>query len=287
MKRAIFLLAVMYSALVGGCAAPAPASGLPLKTLGDVTLDGGASRFDYQSIDPASRRLYIAHLGASQVVVYDLAAQKVIKDIQDVASVHGVLAVPSLGRVYASATGDNQVAVIDADSLAVVKRIPVGQYPDGMAYDPDTYQLYVSDETGRTVSVVDARTEAFVRDIRIGGEVGNTQYDAAGKMIYVADQTDDQLVAIDPARQDVSARYDLPGCHGPHGFMIDPATHYALVTCEDNAKLVVFDLAAKRILATDSVGATPDVVALDRACTGSTLPRRAGRWRSSTLPRKA
>lgn len=266
MKRAAvlraLLLALLGCALLVGCAAPAAANGLPLKVVADVPLSGGVSRFDYQSLDPASGRLFVAHLGASLMTVFDVRAGTAVQDIPGIASVHGVLAVPALHRIYASATGDNQVAVIDERTLTVVQRIPVGEYPDGLAYDPDNGQLYVSDETGRTVSVIDTQKNAVVREIQIGGEVGNTQYDPAGKTIYTADQTDDQLVAIDPAGGRISARYDLPDCHGPHGFTIDPATHYALITCEDNARLVVFDLATKKVLSEDSVGDTPDVVTM-------------------------
>jgi len=243
---------------------PATAGALQLKTVGEIPLGGGTSRFDYQSINPENGRLYIAHLDANLVTVFDLQTQKVLKDIPDIAQVHGVLVVPSLHRVYATATGDDQVAVIDESSLAVVKRIPVGQYPDGLTYDPDARKLFISDETGKTVSVVNTETNTFIRDIDVGGEVGNTQYDPASKRIYSAVQGRDQLIAIDPTQETIAERYDLPGCSGPHGFIIDPATHYALVTCEGNAKLVVFDLTAKKILATDSVGETPDVVALDQ-----------------------
>src|SRR5712691_2314172 len=38
---------------------PAPALNLPLRTLRDVVLSGGATRFDYQSFDPNTGRLYI------------------------------------------------------------------------------------------------------------------------------------------------------------------------------------------------------------------------------------
>jgi hypothetical protein len=37
---------------------------LPLRTLVDVPLTGGTTRFDYQFVDSANGRLYIAHLGS-------------------------------------------------------------------------------------------------------------------------------------------------------------------------------------------------------------------------------
>ena len=77
---------------------------LPLRKIADLLLTGGTTRFDYQSYDPQTGLLFIAHLGDSVVMVFDTQSQKVIKDIPDIGSVHGVLAVPELDRVYASAT---------------------------------------------------------------------------------------------------------------------------------------------------------------------------------------
>src|SRR3954447_19407474 len=78
-------------------------------TVRDVPLPGDTSRFDYVSLDPGSHRLFIAHLGAGTVPVYDVAAAGVVGEVQNVPGVHGVLTVPELGRVYASATGTNPV----------------------------------------------------------------------------------------------------------------------------------------------------------------------------------
>src|SRR5947207_1221613 len=82
----------------------------------------GASRFDYQSVDVGRNRLFIAHLGADQVTVFDLKNQRVITDIVGVAGAHGVTVAPDLGRVFAAATGTHQVAVIEADSLQIIGR---------------------------------------------------------------------------------------------------------------------------------------------------------------------
>src|SRR5919202_1466523 len=74
---------------------------LPLEKVADVQLPGGTSRFDYQSLDSESGRLYIAHLGADLMTVFDTNSQVVVGDVTGLKHVHGVLAVPELHRVYA------------------------------------------------------------------------------------------------------------------------------------------------------------------------------------------
>jgi streptogramin lyase len=87
-----------------------------LRRVADVPLPGGTARFDYQSLDDASGRLYVAHMGAGQVVVFDTGTRQVLTVIDGLPQVTGVWVVPELDRLYASTTGVHQVAIIDTRS---------------------------------------------------------------------------------------------------------------------------------------------------------------------------
>lgn len=242
------LLALSAALALSGLAAhralraarPAPAL-LALKRVADIPLPGGATRFDYESIDPNRRLLYIAHLGDAEIVVFDLRASQVTARIGDVSSVHGVLAVTELSRVYASATGTDEVVAIDARTRKIVARIPGGRYPDGMAYAPEAFKLYVSDKYGETETVIDTRTNRRIATIALGGEAGNTQYDPSSRHVFVNDQTHARLVEIDPALDRIVNRFDLPGAKGNHGLLIDPRDRLAFIACEGNDKLLILD----------------------------------------------
>lgn len=239
--------------------------GLPLNTVADVALPGPANRFDYLSLDPRTHRLFVAHLAADRVVVFDVQARKVVTEIEGLRNVHGVLVVPELDRVYASATGTHEIAVIDARTLKVEARIPAGRYPDGIAYVPDVHKLYVSDETGGVLTAIEVPKNRVAATIPLGGEAGNTQYDAGSRHVFVNVQTRGQLVEIDPRNDTVVGRHPLPGANGNHGLLIDAAQRVAYIACEGNARLLVFDLDTKKVLSVDTVGATPDVLAFDPA----------------------
>jgi YVTN family beta-propeller protein len=265
--NATFAIAVVGLAAVGLSASNAFGQSLPaiFYTVRDVPLPGDTSRFDYESLDPGAHRLYIAHLGAGTVPVYDVSAGTIVGEVKDVPGVHGVLAVPELGRVYATAAGANQVAVIDPQSLSVVATIPGGTYPDGLAYDPEVGKLYVSDESGGTDTVIDTASNQVVATVPLGGEVGNTQFDASSHQIFAAVQTRNQVVTIDPSTDQVSGRYNTPGCDHPHGLQISPDRRLAFVACEGNAKLVVMDLQTMAVTQSYDVGSVPDVLAFDGA----------------------
>jgi YVTN family beta-propeller protein len=235
----------------------------PLQIVQDIPLQGGTSRFDYASFDPQSNLLYVAHLGADSITVYDTRSGAIAGTIANVPGVHGVLAVPELGRVFARATDNNQLAAIDPGTLNVVATAPAGTYPDGLAYDPDAGKLYVSDEQGGTDTVLDARTLQALGNIPLGGDVGNTQYDPSSQRVLVAVGAKNQLAAIDPATDQVVASADTPGCDEPHGLVLDVDQRLAFVACEGNDKLVVLDLTTNQSVFSDDVGKNPDVLALD------------------------
>nr|WP_321845220.1 YncE family protein [Paraburkholderia bannensis] len=236
---------------------------LPLRQSTDVPLPGRSSRFDYESYDPQRHLLFIAHLGDSEVVVFDTQASRVIARITGVSAVHGVLAVPALSRVYASATGTNEIVAIDEATLKIAARMPGGDYPDGMAWAPDAHKLYVSDETGETETVIDTSTNRRVATIPLGGEVGNTQYDAVSRHIFVNVQSRRELVEIDPATDTVVSRIGLPGACGNHGLLIVPALRLASIACEDSDRLLVLDMRTMTVIAGFDVGGEPDVLAYD------------------------
>ncbi len=259
---AIGVTILCFSGCLPAAAAASPA--LPLTTITTVALPGTSSRFDYESLDPETNLLFLAHLAASDVVVFNVKSNRVVATVPDVAGVHGVLAVPRLGRVFATATGSNEVVVIDERTLKIIRRMPGGTYPDGMAYDPADKKLYVSDEHGDTETVIDTVANKRVATIPLGGDVGNTQYDPRSHRLYVNVQTRGELVALDPSTDAIVARYPLSGCSSNHGLYINEAHREAYIACEDNAKLVVFDLTRLRQTQTVGIGDGPDVLAFDR-----------------------
>ena len=240
----------------------APSTATPLTIVADVALPGPAKRFDYQSFDATTGRLYISHMRGDRLVVFDTRAQKLVASNQGFPGATGVLAVPELHRVYVAVTGQHEVAVVDDRTLAVVARVRGARFPDGIAYAPTEQKVFVSDESGGADLVIDARSNTRAARIALGGEAGNTHYDSVSHCVVVAVQTKNELVAIDPASERVVARYPMP-CDHPHGFLIDEPNRLAFVTCEGDAKLLVVDLRTMRTTSVLRTPADPDVLALD------------------------
>ena len=235
----------------------------PLEKVADVPLPGPAVRFDYQSIDPLHGRLYIAHMNADQLVVFDVNKREVVSNLDGFAKVHGVWAVPELGRVYASVTGEHKVGVVDMQTLKTIAKVGPIKYPDGIAYAPGPKRVFVSDEHGDADAVIDATTNSLVATIPLGGGAGNTVYDSGSGRILVAVHQKNELVAIDPATAKIIGHYPMPGIESPHGIALDLAGRLTFVAGEENNKLAVVDLTNMHVLAIYPVGDDPDVLAFD------------------------
>ncbi len=261
---AIAIVACACSAASGNSQGGNQATLPGYKVVREVQLPDDTSRWDYQTFDPLTHRLYIAQLGQSQVIAFDTQTQKVVGVVDNVSSVHGLVVAPDIQHLFASATGRDEIAVIDKVSLKVVASVRGGSYPDGIAYAPRQGKIFISDEQGSGDTVVDVRTNRPVGQIDLGSDIGNSQYDPGTGLVYVAVGGSNQLAVIDPQTNAVLAKYSVPDCEGAHGVQIDTAAkHRAFIACEGNSKLVVFDLLAKRPSGVFDVGDTPDVLALD------------------------
>jgi DNA-binding beta-propeller fold protein YncE len=263
LSRMVTRLALPLVLLSARAGAQESGAGSTWRVVADVPLGGAARRFDYQSFDPATRWLWISHMGADEVLAFDVRLRRVVARVPGMPGVTGVRVVPEVGRVFAALSRSREVAILDRRTGRVLARVPGGRFPDGLAYAPGPRRLFVSDEYGRQELVIDVVSSTARRPIPLGGEAGNSQYDSASRRIWVAVQTRNELVAIDPTTETVVERIALPGIERPHGFTVDAPRRLAYVTGERNARVGVLDLRSKRVRHTYPVGEEPDVLASD------------------------
>jgi len=248
----------------------------------DVPVGEKTSRFDYQSLDPATGRLAVSKMGSGKLLVFDARSQSVISELPGFPKTTGVLMVPELRKIYVSvpgaglsaslsvalgmagmSKGSGAVAILDAGSLKEIARLPAGVFPDGIAYDPKDRRVFISDEMGGGLTVIGADDDKPIGRVDTGGEVGNVQYDPVSRMVYVPVQSHDEFIAVDPATLKVAARHRLAGCKHPHGLRIADGVAVGYVACDENDRLLAVDLDNGKITADLAIGHDPDVLAAD------------------------
>ena len=282
MHKAALIASVLVFALADASAAAPGFDSHLFSLVADVKLGPAANRIDYQSLDPVAKRLYVSLMGAGKLLVFDIASNRPLQQLDNFPKVTGVLAVPELHRVYASvpgaglgpslsvglgmlglSSGHGAVAIVESDGLREIARLPGGVFPDGIAFDPKDNKIFVSDEMGSAVSVIDPAANRLVARIAAGGEVGNVQYDRTTAKLYAPIQTKDELAVFDAAGNRRTGGYPLAGCKHPHGLAIAPGAAIGYVACDENDVLVTVDLKTGNELGRLPLGHDPDVLAMD------------------------
>jgi DNA-binding beta-propeller fold protein YncE len=262
MKPFCLCLLVLVSAALA-CGQSSTQTAKVLTKVEDIPMPGPAVRFDYQTFDAASGRLYIAHMNADQIVIFDTSKRRVVANLDGFKRVHGVTVAPEIHRLYASVTGNHQLAVVDTESLKTLGTAGPITYPDGLAYAPKQNKVFVSDEHGGVDAVIDAASNKLITNIALGGGAGNTVYDSVSGHILVAVHGLNLLAVIDPGTNQIISRVPLAGLKNPHGIALDTGDRIAFVAGEENHSLAMVDLQTLKVLSTYEVGEDPDVLAYD------------------------
>jgi DNA-binding beta-propeller fold protein YncE len=225
-----------------------------LKKIASIELPGPAGkRFDYLAIDPDDHYLFVAHLGAGDLYVLDLASLIVLNTISPVPGVEGVT----------SNWYEDRIGVIDLRTMKIIKRIPTESKPDGSAYAAPFHKLYVSDERAKAVAIVDVTRDEVLQTLHFDSETGMPQYDPVARKIYINLQDKNVLAAIDPATDAVIARYPVGRCQGNHGMALDSEHRRAFLSCEGNNLMTVFDLERNLPVTFLAMPTGADVIAFD------------------------
>ena len=253
----------------------------------------GAVRWDYLTLDPARRRLFIAH--DSEVTVVDADWLTVTARIPGTQGVHGVALAPDLGRGYASDGRDSTVTIFDLASLRVVGRIRVtGRGPDAIAYDSVSRRVFTFNGGSGSATAIDAEKGAVAGTIRLGGRPEFAVADGRGRL-FVNLEDRDSLLSFETRTLTPVSRWPLAPCATPSALAMDRERRLLFVGCR-NRLLAVVDANRGAVLGTLPIGAGVDAVVFDPATRevlsangDGTLtvaaPDAAGRYRvTATVP---
>lgn len=88
---------------------------------------GGESGWDYQTVDSATRRLYIYR--STHVLVVDIDTEKLVGDIADTAGVHEIAIASELTRGFTSNGKANTATIFYLKTLNVLGQVKTGRIP--------------------------------------------------------------------------------------------------------------------------------------------------------------
>ena len=250
MKKSLLLLTFSVAAF----AAP-PA----YKVVSKIKI-GGATRWDYATVDSANHRLYVSH--ATQTDVIDTATDKVIGMIPGTNGVHGIAIANDLGRGFTSDGMDNDVTVFDLKSLMVLSKIKTGTNPDAIIYEPVSHRVLTLNGRSNDSTIFDGKTGDIVAaSVPVGGKPEFAVVDGKGH-VYFNLEDKAEIAEIDAKAAAVTKHYSIAPCEEPSGLAINPKNNYLYSVC-NNKMMIVSDPATGKVVATPAIGQGPDGVAFD------------------------
>lgn len=217
----------------------------------------GEGGWDYLSVDPSSKLLYITR--GNHVIVVDTRTGKQIADITGLHGTHGVVFDTNGKTGYISDGGGNQVAVFDRKTYRITKTIPAGSNPDGIVFDPVTHTVWAFNGRSGNATVIDSKTQNVVATVTLPGRPEFPVADGKG---FVDANIEDksEIAHIDARSHAVVAVWPLAPCQGPSGLSVDRAHRRLFAVCHNNMMAVV-NAENGKIVATPAIGSGPDASA--------------------------
>lgn len=224
---------------------------------------GGEGGWDYLTVDPGARRLYVSR--GTHVQVIDIDRDTVVGDIPNTPGVHGIAIAPALGRGFTSNGRDTTVTIFDLKTLAPISVVKVtGANPDAIVYDDATHRVFTVNHSGKSVTGIDAATGTVVGTVPLTGTAESAVSDEKGT-IYVNIEDKNEVIPFDARTLAPKPAIPVPGCDAPTGLAIDRAKGRLYVGCGDNKTMAVVDYATRKVIATIATGAGIDANSFDPA----------------------
>ena len=206
--------------------------------------------------------------GASSGSVYKITLHSAndpapaVTELTGMPSVHGIAIVPGNETGFVTRSGENTVDLIDPRTLTLRRRIAVARDPDAVLFDPSDNLLYVANGDARVATLIDF-SGAIVATIALGGVPEFAVYDPDDGLVYQNLEDTHSILALDLKRRTIVGRWPLEHCKSPRGLALDAVRQRLFAVCGGDAKLVVFDIARRRIVASLVIGRESDSVAYD------------------------
>jgi len=221
---------------------------------------GGEGGWDYLTLDPNSRRLFISR--GTHVMVIDADSGKPVGDIPDTPGVHGIALAPEFNRGFTSNGREGTVSIFDLKTLALISKVKdVGENPDAILYDPASKRVFTFNGRSHDSTAIDAATGKIVGKIPLDGKPEFGVSTGAGE-IFVNIEDKSELTSLDPQALKVKSTWSLTPCQEPSGLAIDVKSRRLFSGC-DNKMMAVVNADTGKVITTLPIGEGVDADRFD------------------------
>jgi DNA-binding beta-propeller fold protein YncE len=221
----------------------------------------GDARLDYASIDPVSRRLYVAR--GFGVTAVDLDTEQTIRELVAGKHVHAVIALPD-GRALSTNGDSNTATLFDGKTGKILAQIATGNDPDAAAFDSSSGLVFVMDAKDADATLIDPLAGKPVGRLPLGGKPEFAVADGHGRL-FVNLEDQGKMAVIDTAGRKVVGAHALPGCERPGALGIDTESGVLVAACANRTAIAIRAADGKVLAPHLPIDRKPDAVIFDAA----------------------
>ena len=263
----LFSTCLLWSAY--GQPKPAAAGYHLLKTISLPPAPGGGEYYDYITVDPEVRRVYVSH--GTEVVVLNADTYAVEGKIEGLTRCHGIAIVKDLGKGFIT-DGDSRpgakvqsVFAFDLKTLKITGEIKTNQPDtDALIYEPVSKHLFTFNGDSHNTTVIDPVKEAVITNIDLIGEVEFPAVDGKG-MVYDNNPGKDEVVAIDAKTNTIKARWPTAPEGHPTAMAMDQKTRRLFSSGRGPQFVIMMDADNGKVLQSYPISGGVDATAFEPA----------------------
>ena len=221
---------------------------------------GGDGGWDYLSVDPAGRRLYVSH--GTKIVVVDIDAYSITGEIPDTPGVHGFAIASESGHGFSSNGREGKANMVDLKTLKVLSKVETGQNPDCIIYNPGREEVYAFNGRSDSATVIDAKTGSVVTTIPLPGKPEFAAADPKADRVYCNLEDKSQIAVIDAKEHKVLEIWPIAPGEEASGMAIDTAHGRLFIGCH-NKVMEMIDTKTGKVVGSVPIGSGVDANAFD------------------------
>ena len=216
--------------------------------------------FDYITVDPSARRVYLSH--GTEVKVIDADNGRLIGNITGLKQDHGVAIAQEFGRGFITDGAQGKVVIFDLKTLGVIGEAKADNGADSIVYDAASKRVFAMNGDPHSSTVIDAKSGAVVGTIELGGGPEFAVADGKGT-VYVNMEDKNEVVAIDSRTLTLKSRWSVAPAGRPTALAMD-TKHRRLFSAGRNPQmLVAMDADSGKIIRSFPISAGVDAAAYE------------------------
>lgn len=224
-----------------------------------VNLSPKGGDWDYLSMDPENRRLFVSQ--DDHEIVLNLDTDEIVGDIPKTPGVHGVAVADEFNRGFTSNGDSNNVTIFDLKTLKMIGQAPTSNDTDAIIYDPASHRVFTMNGDSHSSTVIDAATGKVAGTIALPGGPEFAAADGKGK-VFANIETKSEVAEIDSQTLKITNLWPLAPCKSPSGMAIDSEHERLFVGCHNNL-MAVMDATNGKVITTLPIGAGVDANRFD------------------------